>query len=130
MKESFDSIISRVLEKDPRYKKEAYEFVMEALSYTQRRFKAACHVTSQELLQGIREFLLQQFGPMTMAVLNHWGVRSSEDFGNIVFNLVEREVLSKTKDDDISHFRDAFDFEKVFYKDYRKQLQRRVSRLR
>lgn len=130
MKESFDSIISSILEKDPRYKEEAYEFVMEALSYTQKRFKAARHVTSQELLLGIREFLLRQFGPMTMTVLSHWGIRSSEDFGNIVFNLVENEVLSKTRDDDIAHFRDAFDFEKVFHKDYRKQLQRRVSRMR
>lgn len=130
MEKTFDSLIEQIVETDPRYSHSAYVFMMEALAYTQHRFKAVRHVSSRELLVGIRELLIQEFGPMTLSVLTHWGVTSSEDFGHIVFNLVEKRILSRTKDDDIQHFRDAFDFQKVFHQDYRQQLKRRVSRLR
>lgn len=130
MEKTFDSIIEQIVEDDTRYGQPAYLFMMEALAYTQHRFKAERHVSSQELLVGIRELLIRKFGPMTLAVLTHWGITMSEDFGHIVFNLVEKGVLSKTKDDDLQHFREAFDFEKVFQRDYRRQLKRRVSRLR
>jgi uncharacterized repeat protein (TIGR04138 family) len=67
---------------------------------------------------------------MTMTVLEHWGIISTEDFGNVVFNLVNNKVLSKTEEDDIESFRNVYDFDVVFDKGYHRTLARRISRLR
>lgn len=130
MLKSIDLHITEIVEFDSRYSPQAYFFLLEALAYTQKRFKVDHHVTSQELLKGIQYLLLRQFGAMTLVVLKHWGIKSSEDFGCIVFNLVEKGVLSKTKEDDITHFKNAFDFEQVFCVDYRRKFKRQVSRMR
>ena len=130
MNQEFETIIEQIQEKDPRYREESYIFVMEALSYTQRRFKTLRHVTGFQMLQGIKELLLKKFGPMTLTVLEHWGIKSTEDFGNIVFNLVENKVLTKADHDAIETFRDAYDFEEVFKFAYRKQLAKKISRMR
>ena len=128
--EQFLSIVELICEKDARYKEEAYEFVMEALSYTQKRFSRVKHVSGDELLEGIKELLLNKFGPMTVTVLQHWGIRSTEDFGNIVFHLVENRILSKTDDDTVESFKKGFDFQEVFSVGYRQSLERKISRMR
>ncbi len=130
MNEEFYSVIENIYNKDIRYKEDAYLFVMEALSYSQKKFKRPRHLTGNELLEGIRELLLSKFGPMTLTVLRYWGIRSTEDFGHIVFNLVSNKVLSKTEEDNIETFRDAYDFEEVFDRDYREQLAKKISRMR
>jgi uncharacterized repeat protein (TIGR04138 family) len=130
MKENFYIIVERICENDPRYKEGAYSFVMEALSFTQKKFHNPRHLCGEELLDGIRELLLRKFGPMTMSVLKHWGIKRTEDFGNIVFNLVENKVLSKTEDDSIDHFRNGYDFTEVFHYGYRKDLHKKISRMR
>jgi len=126
----FEVIVENIYAKDCRYREEAYVFVMEALAYTQKKFKRPKHVKGEEMLKGMRELLLDQFGPMTMTVLGHWGIRSTEDFGNIVFNLVENRVLSKTPDDSIEEFRNGYDFGEAFESGYRKQLAKKISRMR
>ena len=130
MNEEFNTIIETIYGADCRYKEDAYAFVMEALSYTQKKFKRFKHVTGEEMLIGIRELLLEKFGPMTLTVLNYWGIKSTEDFGNIVFNLVENRVLSKTEEDRIESFKDAYDFVEVFDYGYRKQLAKKIRRMR
>ena len=65
------------------------------------------HITGQELLDGIRQFALQQFGPMTVTVFEEWGVKTA-DFGDIVFNMVEISLLAKTDKDSRDDFTDAF----------------------
>ena len=72
------------------------------------------HVSGQELLAGIRSYALEQFGPMTLTVLNEWGVRRSEDFGELVFNMVENHLLAKTKKDSREDFKDGYDFDEAF----------------
>ena len=126
----FETIVEGIYEKDVRYKEDAYVFVMEALAYTQKKYKRTRHVKGEEMLQGMKELLLNKFGPMTIPVLEHWGIKSTEDFGNIVFNLVENRVLSKTEDDSIEEFRNGYDFGEVFDRGYRKQLARKISRMR
>ena len=126
----FEDIIEKICQKDSRYKEGAYEFVMESLHYTQKKLHRSHHVTGGELLDGIKELLLNKFGPMTLTVLNHWGIQSTQDFGNIVFNLVENRVLSKTVEDCLEHFRDRFNFDETFNRGYRKQLEKRISRMR
>ena len=103
---------------DARYKPDAYEFVMQALHFTQNRIKKHRHVTGKELLEGIREFVVEQYGPMSMAVLTHWGITKTQDFGNIVFNLVDVGLFLKTEEDCIDDFLGVYDFTDVFELDY------------
>jgi len=130
MDEEFYSIISTICGKDSRYYPEAYEFVMEALSFSQKRFKKSKHISGEELLVGIKALLLKKFGPMTMTVLKHWGIKKTDDFGNIVYNLVESKVLAKDTHDHYDSFKNAYDFDEVFNKGYRKQLARRLKTMR
>ena len=130
MNSDFEVIIEDIYQRDDRYKEDAYAFVMEALSYTQKKFKRTMHVTGPELLEGMKELLMQEFGPMALVVLRHWGIKTTEDFGHIVFNLVESKVLSKTQDDDIENFRNGYDFVETFDRGYRKKLHKKISRMR
>lgn len=130
MHREIDDVLSQICTGDRRYHLDAYEFVLEALSFTQKRFNRSKHVTGKELLEGIKKLLLDKFGPMTLTVLNHWGISSTEDFGNIVFNLVEKRILTKTEEDNIESFKNAFDFLLVFDKGYRRSLEKKISRMR
>lgn len=105
--------------RDPRYALDAYLFVLEALQFTRTRLKKEKHVSGHELLDGIKDLALMRFGAMAIAVLEHWGIRKTVDFGNIVFNMVNDGILHKTEEDSLEDFRDYYDFEKVFVKEYR-----------
>lgn len=108
----------KIVEKDPRYKVAAYAFVMLALNYTLSKLDKPRHVTGRELLEGIKEFGLVQYGPMTRTVFVYWGIRSTLDFGEIVFNLVKDKLLGKTEEDKLEDFDGVYDFEEEFEKKY------------
>lgn len=115
--EDFTDRVNRlIIASDPRYKPDAYAFVMAALGYTQRKIGKRRHVSGKELLDGIREYAIDEFGVMARTVFEHWGVRSTEDFGNIVFNMVDAGLMSKTEDDSIDDFKDGYDFKDAFEK--------------
>jgi len=129
---SFEEALARIAAKDPRYHREAYLFVREALDYTQKTIGKDSrgrprHVTGQELLAGIREFSLQQFGPMTKTVLEEWGIRVCQDFGEIVFNMVEVGWLAKTDKDSRADFRDGYDFDEAFCKPFLPQSKQAIQ---
>ena len=128
--QEFYSIIDQICDGDPRYKSDAYEFLMEALAYSQKKFKKPKLVSGEELLEGIKQLLMHKFGPFTLLVLQHWGIKRTEDFGNIVYNLVQNRVLSKDREDNINSFQNGYDFNEVFDRGYRKQLEKRISRMR
>ncbi len=116
---NFDQVLERILARDARYQRDAYLFLREALDFTQKKVSkenkdTVRHVTGQELLEGIREFALTQFGPMTVTVFEEWGVRRGEDFGEIVFNLVENGLLSKTEQDSRDDFKGVYNFDQAF----------------
>lgn len=120
---SFEAAVEKILARDSRYHRDAYAFVREALDYTQKRVGRANggklrHVTGQELLEGIRDFALEQFGPMTLTVFEEWGIRRCSDFGEIVFNLIEAGVFSKTERDSRADFAEGYDFEEAFRKPF------------
>jgi len=115
--EIFYQKIERICQKDPRYKPDSYEFVMQALNYTQRSLKRKGHVTGRELLDGIRRFGMEQFGVMTKTVFEHWGVYKTDDFGEIVFNMVNDKILSKTEKDSMGDFSSVYTFDDVFKED-------------
>jgi len=115
--------LAPVLAKDPRYNREAYLFLREALEFTQRHVKRESdltrHVSGRELLDGIREFALKEYGPMTMLVLEEWGVRRCEDFGEIVFNMVDHQILKTTDNDTREDFKGGYDFAVAFRAPFR-----------
>jgi uncharacterized repeat protein (TIGR04138 family) len=120
---SFDEVLDRILIRDPRYHRDAYHFLREALDFTKEKIVRAPkdeerHITGQELLQGIRAYALEEFGPMTLTVLEEWGVRRCEDFGELVFNLIEHGVLKKTRKDSREDFRGGYDFVEAFKKPF------------
>jgi len=118
--------IMEICAQDERFAKNAYFFMLEALEFTfQSRDKdketqngAVRHVSGAQLLGGIRTFTLQQFGPMASTVLREWGLRRTEDFGAIVFNLIKAGRLQKSEDDSLSDFADGFDFYETFEKPF------------
>ncbi len=112
MKINFNKKINRIIEKDPRYKADAYEFVMLALTRTQKDLSRKGHVSGGELLKGIRKFGMDQFGPMTKSVFNNWGVEKTADFGAIVFNMIDHGLMSKNADDSLNDFKEIYDFNK------------------
>jgi uncharacterized repeat protein (TIGR04138 family) len=125
---NFDEVIDRIVAQDSRYHRDAYYFLREALEFTQKQHTKTRkggapvpgrHVTGRELLDGIRQFALQQFGPMARTVLEEWGIRRCEDFGEIVFNMVEHRLLGKTETDSRDDFKDGYDFEEAFVAPFR-----------
>lgn len=113
-KKDFYQVVEDVCAEDKRYKADAYEFLMQALHFTQSKLKREKHVTGRELLEGIREFAIEEYGPMAKTVLGHWGINKTEDFGNIVFNMVDKKLLSKTQEDSIDDFKEVYDFQAAF----------------
>jgi uncharacterized repeat protein (TIGR04138 family) len=111
-----------------RYHSNAYLFVCAALRHTQENLGRGtahdaadddAHISGGELLDGIRELAVDQFGLMATAVFRRWGVRSTEDFGRIVFELIERGEMRKTDRDQLSDFVDIYEFEEAFDRGYR-----------
>ncbi|MFH0984532.1 MAG: Minf_1886 family protein [Candidatus Omnitrophota bacterium] len=108
--------IEGILEKDPSYKFEAYTFVLAALHDTVSGLKKSRHITGQELALGIRKYALDQFGPMVKTVLHHWGIRTTLDFGKIVYALIDVQLLSKQPEDRLEDFDKVYEFEESFGK--------------
>jgi len=104
---SGDELLDRILAEDRRYDRQAYLFVSESLSYTSRRLGRNGHVTGRELCEGLCEFALSQFGLLARTVLESWGLRRSEDIGDIVFNMVDAGLLRKTDQDSRADFAGA-----------------------
>ncbi len=125
----FEEILRQVLERDPRYTREAYAFLREALDYTQRLVAKANkeeirHVSGQELLLGIRDYALEQFGPMALFVLDQWGLHRCEDFGELVFNLVDAKLLAKTDKDSRDDFKGGYSFDEAFCRPFLPRTKR------
>src|SRR5207248_11588827 len=123
--------LTEIIRRDPRYALEAYEFVVEALDHTHQMLgrpgadPAAGeepgpehHVTGQELVEGVRALALREFGRMARVVFRLWGVNRTDDFGEIVFNLIEAELFNKTETDQRSDFHDLFDFDEALVEGY------------
>jgi uncharacterized repeat protein (TIGR04138 family) len=96
------------------YPMDAYAFLMDALHFTVSRYEKTRHVTGQELLEGIRDYALQEFGPMARTVFNYWQIHETLDFGKLVFALVEAGILRKQPHDKLEDFKDGYDFDKAF----------------
>ena len=115
----FAEALESVVANDPRYQRDGYIFLRDALDFTtkqQKKIKGVSvrHVTGPELLDGVRQHALKEFGPMVMTVFDSWGIRSCEDIGHMVFNLIAAGVFGKTEQDSIKDFRNVYDFKEAF----------------
>lgn len=126
--------LAEVVRRDPRYAYEAYEFVLfQALAHTQKMLsrrpresgsgEEQLHVSGVELLEGIRDLALREFGMMARTVFHMWGIDSTQDIGQIVFNLVEAGKMSKTDQDSLDDFRGVYDLDEVFVKNFQIRLE-------
>jgi uncharacterized repeat protein (TIGR04138 family) len=117
-KMDFAEALDRVVSDDPRFHREAYHFLKDSLDHTIKIRKKARegtgHVTGQQLLEGIRQHALKQFGPMTITVLRYWGVERCEHFGEMVFNLIKVGIFGKTDSDTLEDFKGAYTFNDAF----------------
>ncbi|MBN2071331.1 MAG: hypothetical protein JW814_07740 [Candidatus Krumholzibacteriota bacterium] len=113
-----DGWIELITKNYPRYKGEAYVFVMLVIDEIQNSLKVPRHISGEILLDGLRIYASSRYGPMAKEVLNSWGIFETEDVGNIVFRLVDYGILDKTAEDSIEDFRDRYDFTRVFEEDY------------
>lgn len=111
---SFSEGLEQMLREDPRYTREAYSLVMEALAFTCREIEREGHISGQELLEGLRKYVLNEYGPLARLTLSEWGIECGEDVGNIVFNLVNHHLLRKTEEDSIEDFAGSYDFRDAF----------------
>lgn len=123
--------LAPVLARDSRYTIQAYGFVFESLEHTKflrkkakargrkgRSRQLSQHVSGAELCQGARDLALRQYGLMAMTVLALWGIHSTSDIGNIVYNLIKAGDMEKTPADSRADFDDVFDFEQALRSGY------------
>ena len=117
------SISSQTVSQRLKYHPDAYQFVFAALRFTQQELgrleesesnDEEAHVSGPELLEGIRKLALDQFGMLTLTVFRYWGTHSTEDFGRIVFELIERGEMRSTEQDQFGDFCSVYDFEEAF----------------
>jgi uncharacterized repeat protein (TIGR04138 family) len=133
---TFHEAIARVVASDARYDFDAYQFLFEALEYTRTRRDEARlkearsgrrkppapeaeapfihHLTGRELSEGARDLALTRYGPLAAMILAGWGVRSTSDLGNIVYNLIASGEMEKTPEDAREDFDDVYDFADAF----------------
>ena len=123
----FAEIVGLICKEDTRFDRKAYDFIRLGLDHTVKELKnkessskagRSRHVSGPELLEGLRVYALDQFGPLTKTVLESWGIRRCADFGDIVFNLIEYNVFSKTENDRKEDFSDLYTFEDAFVKPF------------
>jgi uncharacterized repeat protein (TIGR04138 family) len=129
---NFDEAVDQILLKDNRFHRDAYGFMRESLDFTQKLIGKenqgkVRHVTGKELVEGIRQFALNQFGPMTVTVFEEWGIRQCSDFGDIVFNMVEIGLLAKTEKDNRDDFQSGYNFTDAFCKPFWPESKLKIS---
>ncbi len=124
MNVKFESAVTRAIARDPRFVADAYYFLRDALDATIKGLphsgdKSSMHVNPQTLCMGFRDFAKSLYGPMVPAIMESWGVTSTADIGQIVFNLIESGAFSKGDTDRQEDFAGVFTFEEAFVQPYR-----------
>jgi uncharacterized repeat protein (TIGR04138 family) len=119
----FEQSVVSILKRDKRFDPHAFFFLKDALDFTLKRIAEgnggqARHVSGPELLEGFRDFALEQFGPMASTLMREWGLRKCQDVGDMVFHLIEEQVFGKQDSDHREDFSGAFDFEESLVKPF------------
>ncbi|MBQ2378816.1 MAG: hypothetical protein II295_00300 [Akkermansia sp.] len=121
MQQSFEKVIETLVERYPQYTEEAYEFMRAGMDAAADRFckdDKSPHLSARELYLGACAYALEEYGPLAARVLEFWGIKSSRDFGNIVYNLIEVGVFGKQKGDSPEQFDTLPDLQQVLNTPY------------
>jgi uncharacterized repeat protein (TIGR04138 family) len=111
---ALEAALAALRKRDGKYHERAYVFVLAALEFAQTRLPARRHLSGAELAWACRDFALAQFGMLASTVLSHWGVHTTEDFGQIVFMLIDVGLLASQPTDRIEDFERVYHFADVF----------------
>ena len=113
-----DGVMERIRVREPRFDEGAYLFVLASLEFCQRRLDERRHINGRELAIACRDLALERFGVMARLVLEHWGLRSTADIGDVVFTLVDLGLLMSQPTDTRDEFVDVFEFDQAFEREY------------
>lgn len=113
-----DGVFDRIRLRESRYDERAYLFVLAALEFVQQKLPERRHLGGRELAEGCRDLALARYGVLARTVLEHWGLRTSADIGEVVFALVDTGLLMSQPTDTKEDFVQAFDFHEAFDKAY------------
>lgn len=122
--EHYRERLQKIIDKDPRYPAVAYDFVRAGVSFTGERLRGEgetserFHISGQQLLDGLRDLALNEFGPLAYDVLAEWNVTETADFGNLVFNLVSSSLLGASDEDSPEDFAEGYTFADAFLKPF------------
>jgi len=111
---TLETALAEIRRRDGKYNERAYVFVLAALEFAQTRLPARRHLSGVELAWACRDFALEQFGMLASAVLTHWGIKTTEDFGQIVFMLIDVGLLARQPADRLEDFERVYEFADVF----------------
>ena len=111
---TLEAALAEIRKRDGKYNERAYVFVLAALEFAQTKLTARRHLTGVELAWACRDFALEQFGMLANSVLTHWGIHTTEDFGQIVFMLIEVGLLASQPTDRREDFERVYEFAEVF----------------
>ncbi len=113
-----DGIMDQIRLREPRFHERGYLFVLAALEYTQTRRTERRHVSGAELARAVRDLAIERFGVLAREVLEYWGIRRTEDVGDVVFAMVELGLLAAQPNDTREDFVGVYDFDAAFERDY------------
>jgi len=111
---TLEAALAELRKRDGKYNDRAYVFVLAALEYAQTKLPARRHLSGGELAWACRDFALEQFGMLANSVLTHWGICTTEDFGQIVFMLIDVGLLARQPSDRLEDFERVYEFAEVF----------------
>ena len=111
---TLEAALAEIRRRDGKYTERAYVFVLAALEFAQTRLPARRHLSGVELAWACRDFALEQFGMLATAVMTHWGIHTTDDFGQIVFMLIDVGLLARQPDDRLEDFERVYEFAEVF----------------
>ena len=123
----FEDAVRQVREKDQRYSPQAYDLVRLSLDLAQKdihgepkKGKAMVkrHVTGPQLLEGFRQHVIETYGPMSYQLLQNWGLKKTDDVGNIVFNIISTGLFGRSAEDNLEDFCGVYDFKETFLKPF------------
>ena len=120
----FEHAIENIVRRDSRFDPQAYLFLKEALDFTLKRAAEdndgqARHVSGQELLEGFRDLALQEFGPMAATLMDEWGLATTRNVGEMVFQLIDEQMFGRQDTDTLADFEDIYDFDEAFRAPFR-----------
>jgi uncharacterized repeat protein (TIGR04138 family) len=113
-----EDVMGKIRARGGRYNERAYLFVLGTIEFLQSRLDVRRHVTAVELAWACRDFAVEQYGLLAPGVLAHWGISRTDDFGRIVYTLVEVGLLVTQPGDHESDFNAVYEFADAFGRSY------------